>query len=184
MTDVQRELEQLRRDVDELLARLPAEEPPGAYGEGTSGRVNEALMDHLKVTMEREQRTRGIAICRLVASCNEGGTMVRSGIITMTTAAELPKGTRLRASIIALATDPVALRAARKLIEPYFDSQPTRMLKSTLAAALAVGEEELEASLRPLVADGSLRWSKTATGEEEYEIADVEPHVLLLQSLE
>jgi hypothetical protein len=42
----------------------------------------------------------------------------------------------------------------------------------------------VEDSLRPLVADSRLRWSEIATDEEVYEIADQEPHLLLLQSLE
>ena len=182
--DIQEELAQLRRDVDELRARFPAGELSGYFGEGTSGQVNEALVRHLQVTMEKEGKTRGIAICRLVVSCNEGGSMCRSGIITMRSTADLPKGDRLSQSVTALATDPLALRAVRKLIEPYFEGKPTQMLTAELAAALGTGEDELEASLRPLVADRMLRWSKMATGEEAYEIEDQEPHVLLLQSLE
>jgi hypothetical protein len=184
LDDIREELAQLRRDIDELKAGSAAGELSGYFGEGTSGQVNEALVRHLKATMEKEGKIRGIAICRLVVSCNEGGSMCRSGIITMSSTADLPKGDRLRQSVTALATDPLALRAVRKLIEPYFAGKPTQMMKAELAATLGTGEDELETSLRPLVADRMLRWSKTATGEETYEIEDQEPHVLLLQSLE
>jgi hypothetical protein len=184
MTDIQEELAQLRRDVDELLARLPAREPSGAFGEGTSGLVNEAVVRHLKATLEREGKSRGIAISRVVLMYGEGGHGCWAGHITMSSAAEMPKGTQLRESVVALAGDPLALRAVRKLIEQFFDGRPMRMTKSELAVALGETETTVEDSLRPLVADGRLRWSKLATGEEAYEIADQEPHLVLLQSLE
>lgn len=56
--------------------------------------------------------------------------------------------------------------------------------KADLAAAVGAGEQEMEAALRPLVAEGLLHWSKAASGEEAHEIAEQQPHVLLLQSLE
>src|SRR5438309_863589 len=129
------ELAQLRRDMDELKARFPAAEPSSEFGGGTTGAVNEALVRYLKVTLENENKSRGIAICGVVVSCNEGGIMVRSGILTISSTADLPKGTKLRQSVAALATDPVALRAVRKLIEPYFDGKPMQMTKAELAAA-------------------------------------------------
>src|SRR5207248_88962 len=114
----------------------------------------------------------------------EEGTGIWSGLITMGSAADLPKGDKLRESVTALATDPLALRAVRKLAEPFFDGKPMQMTKAELAAALDVTEAEVERSLLPLVADKRLRWSKTATGEELYEPESGEPHVLFLQSLE
>lgn len=184
MNDIREELAQLRRDVDDLMTRFATGEPSGAYGEGTSGLVNEAVMRHLKASLECQGKSCGIAIARVVVFHGPGGTGCWAGHTTISSASELPQGTKLRESIAALANDPLALRAVRKLIELFFASQPMRMSKTVLAAALGSREDELEASLRPLVADGSLRWSKTAAGEEEYEIANVEPHVLLLQSLE
>jgi hypothetical protein len=184
MDDIQEEVAQLRRDVDELLARLAADEPSGAYGGGTSGLVNEAVLRHLRGNLEREGKSRGIAISRVVIFHGEGGTGCWSGHITMSSATDLPKGAKLRESVAALATDPLALRAVRKLIEPFFEGQPMRMTKSELAGALGVGEDEVERSLLPLVADGRIRWSKAASGEELYEPESGEPHVVLLQSLE
>src|SRR5207247_1215196 len=107
----------------------------------------------------------------------------RSGTNIMTSAADLPKGDRLRLSVAALATYPLALRAVRTLTAPYFDGEGMKMTKAALAAALGAGESEVEQSLRPLVADDKLLWSKTADGEEYYELQDSDTHVLLLQSL-
>jgi hypothetical protein len=188
MSDMREELDQLRQRVDELMARFPAAVSPAwpadEFGGGSSGRVNQALVRHLEAKMAEEGETRGIAICRIVVTKNEGGICVRSGIITSTRADDFQKPTKLRDSVAALATDPLALRAVRKLVEPYFDGELMRMTKAELAAALGAGEEEIEHSLRPLVADKMLRWSKSADGEEAYEIQDEEPHILLLQSLE
>jgi hypothetical protein len=139
---------------------------------------------HLEAEMAQEGKSRGIAICRVVVTKNDGGISVRSGIITSTRAEDFQKPTKLRDSVVALATDPLALRAVRKLVEPYFDGKLMRMTKAELAAALEVGEAEVENSLRPLIADKMILWSKTAEGEEAYEIQDQEPHILLIQSLE
>jgi hypothetical protein len=184
MNDIQEELAQMRRDIDELRAHFPDGKPSGYFGEGTSGLVNEAVVRHLKANLEREGRSRGIAISRVVLVYGEGGTGCWAGHITMSSAAEMPKGTQLRESVAALAADPLALRAVRKLIEQFFDGKPMRMTKCELAAALGETETTVEDSLRPLVADSRLRWSKMATGEEAYEIADQEPHLVLIQSLE
>src|SRR5438132_14200891 len=127
MTDIQEELASLRRDVDELLGRLPVGEPSGYFGEGTSGLVNEAVVRHLKANLEREGKSRGIAISRVVLFYGEGGTGCWSGHITMSSAAEMPKGTHLRESVAALAADPLALRAVRKLMAQFFDGKPMRM---------------------------------------------------------
>jgi hypothetical protein len=184
MSDIREEVTQLRRDLDELRAHFPDGEPSGYFGEGTSGLVNEAVLRHLKANLEREGKSRGIAISRVVLFYGEGGTGCWAGHITMTSAAEMPKGTQLRESVAALAADPLALRAVRKLIAQFFNGKPMRMTKSELAAALDETEANLEDSLRPLVADNRLRWTKLATGEEAYEMADQEPHLVLLQSLE
>lgn len=169
MSDVREELAQLRRELDALKARLPIEEPSEAFGGGTSGQVNEAVLRHLQANLEREGKSRGIGISRVVVFYGEGGTGIWSGHITMSSVDEMPKGDKLRESVAALATDPLALRAVRKLIEPFFEGEPMQRTKSELAAALGVTEAEVERSLLPLVADKRLRWSKTATGEELYE---------------
>jgi hypothetical protein len=188
MSDMREELEQLRQQVNELMARFPAGVSPAwpadEFGGGSSGRVNQALVRHLEAEMASEGKTRGIAICRIVVSKNDGGISVRSSIITHTRAEDFQKPTKLRESVVALATDPLALRAVRKLVEPYFDGKLMRMTKTELAAALDASEVEIENSLRPLVSDRMILWSKTADGEEAYEIQDGEPHVLLIQSLE
>jgi hypothetical protein len=188
MSDMREELDQLRQQVNELMSRFPAAAGPAwpadEYGGGSSGRVNQALVRHLEAEMAEHGETRGIAICRIVVAKNEGGISVRSGIITSTRAEDFRKPAKLRDSVATLATDPLALRAVRKLVEPYFDGKLMRMTKAELAAALEVSEAEVENSLRPLVADKMLRWSKSADGEEAYEIQDEEPHVLLIQSLE
>jgi hypothetical protein len=186
MSDMREELERLRRDLDQLAARLPVGDawPADEYGGGSSGRVNQALVRHLEADMAKEGKTRGIAICRVVVTKNEGGIAIRSGIITSTRAEDFQKPTKLRDSVVALATDSLALRAVRKLVEPYFDGKLMRITKAELAAALGVSEAEVEHSLRPLVSDKMILWSKTADGEEAYEIEDQEPHLLLIQSLE
>jgi hypothetical protein len=181
MSDMREELDRLRRDVDQLLARFPAGEAPE---EPTSAQVNNALVRHLEVNLEREGKTRGIAICRIVVLKDGGGTSVCSGLITSASAEDFRKPTKLRASVAALATDQLAIRAVRKLVEPFFDGQPMRLTKADLAAALGASEAEVENSLRPLVGDKMLRWSKTESGEEAYEVEGQEPHVLLIQSLE
>jgi len=183
MNRQQEELARLRRDVDELMARLPAREPNASFGDGTSAQVNEAVLRHLRENLEREGKSRGIAISRVVVFYGEGGTGIWSGHITMSSADSMPKGDKLRESVTALATDPLALRAVRKLLELFFEGKPMHMTKTELATALEVSEAEVERSLLPLVADKRLRWSKTATGEESYEMGDGEPHAALIQSL-
>src|SRR5437870_121632 len=69
---------------------------------------------------------------------------------------------KLRASVAALATDPLALRAVRKLAERFLDGQPVQMGQAEMAAALGVTESDLEDSLRPLVAGEMLLWRKNA----------------------
>jgi hypothetical protein len=187
MENVREELERLRREMDEVLARLPARETRDSEEAGTEalpGAVNNALLRDLRENLRKQNKTRGIAICRVVISCNEGGTACRSGIIMMTSADDLPKGDRLSPSVTTLATDPLALRAMRTLTAPYFEGHRMQMTTTALAAALGASEAEVETSLRPLVADNMLLWSKTAEGEEYYEMQDQDPHVLLLQSLE
>jgi hypothetical protein len=184
MGDVQKELERLRRDVDELLARVAAGEPSAATDRSTSDLANEACVRHLKAAMEREGKTRGIGIFRVVVLVNEGHSSITSGMITSVDADDFRKPTQLRASLAALATDPLIIRAVRKLAERFLDGQPAEMKKAEMAAALGVSESELENSLRPLVADDMLLLRKSAAGEETYELHPSEPDVLLLQSLE
>jgi hypothetical protein len=184
MSNVQEEIARLRRDVDELKARLSAPAPPAYFGNDTSAQVNEAVLRHLQEDLQREGASRGIAISRVVVFYGEGGTGIWSGHITMSRAASMPKGDKLRDSVAALATDPIALRAARTLLERFFDGKPMQMTKAELAAAVGASEAEIERSLLPLVADRRLRWSKTATGDEMYEIGEGEPHLALIQSLE
>jgi hypothetical protein len=184
MSEMREELERLRRDVNELLARLPATEQPRPAEKPTSEVVNEAFVRHVKENMARDGKKQCIGICRIVVITDEHHTSVCSGLITSAKAADFRKPTKLRATVGALASDPLAIRAVRRLVEPFFDGQPMRMTKVELAAALEVSEAEVEASLLPLVADNRLRWSKTATGEESYEIQNEEPHLLLIQSLE
>jgi hypothetical protein len=182
MSDMREELERLRRDVDQLMARLPVVDASVEPSE--SGQVNDALVRKLEADLAAGGKTRGIAIGRIVVIKDGRGTSVASGIITSVRAEDFQKPTKLRASVAALATDPLAIRAVRKLIEPFFDGQPMRMTKAALAAAFGASDEELENSLRPLVADKMLLWSRSATGEETYEIHGTEPHILLIQSLE
>jgi hypothetical protein len=184
MSDVQQELERLRRDVDRLLARAATVETAHATDRSTSEIANEACVRHLQAAMEREGKTRGIGIFRVVVVRNEGHSSVTSGMITSVDADDFRKPTHLRASVAALATDPLALRAVRKLAERFLDGQPAEMKKAEMAAALGASEAELENSLRPLVADDMLLLRKSATGEETYELHHSEPDVLLLQSLE
>lgn len=184
MSDMREELERLRRDVDELLARLPEAERLRPAGKPTSEVVNEAFVQHVKQNMTRDGKKRGIGICRIVVVMDEQGTSVCSGMITSVDTADFRKPTKLRATVAALANDPLALRAVRRLVEPFFDGKPMRMTTAELAAALEVSAAAVEASLRPLVADNRLRWMKSETGEETYEIQGEEPHLLLIQSLE
>jgi len=188
MKSLRADLERMRQDVEAVLSRMDTLETRAVPGEAESealpGAVNNALLRELKESLRRQNTTRGIAVCRVVISCNEGGVACRSGIIMMTSAGDLPKGDRLRPSVAALATDPLALRAVRAMIAPYFDGKGMRLTKAALAAALGATEAEIDQSLRPLVADKKVRWGKTAEGEEYYELQDSDPHVLLLQSLE
>jgi hypothetical protein len=184
MSEMREELERLRRDVNDLLARLPATEQPRPAEKPTSEIVSEAFVRHVKENMTGDGKKRCIGICRIVVVTDEQHTRVCSGLITSTRAADFRKPTKLRATVAALANDPLALRAVRRLVEPFFDGQPMQMTKAELAAALEVTEEEVESSLRPLVADKRLRWIKTEAGEEAYEVQSEEPHLLLIQSLE
>jgi hypothetical protein len=184
MIDVQEELARLRQDMDQLKALLATGERESGPERPPQAEVNDAVVRHLKENLRGEGKTRGIAICRVVVIHDEHGTGVCSGLITSVNAADFQKPTKLRASVAALATDPLAIRAVRKLVEPFFDGQPMRMTRAELAAALDANEADVERSLLPLVADKMLTWSKTATGEEAYEIEGQEPHVLLIQSLE
>src|SRR5205823_2658825 len=87
--------------------------------------------------------------------------------------------------ITRLAGNPLALRALHRLVQRFFDGPPAdrrdsqgespppdRLMilpKEELAASLGVSVTELEEALRPFVADETLRWHKTAAGEECYE---------------
>jgi putative zinc finger protein len=99
-----------------------------------------------------------------------------------TDAAELPSAQHLIDMLTRLVSNPLALRAQHKLVEHLFDGVPMVLVlpKAELAAALGVGEAELEKALLPLVADETLRWHKTAAGEECYELLRSEPFLHLL----
>src|SRR5947209_4289208 len=104
MSDAHEELERLRRDVDQLLARLPAGDQ-GQPQKPPQELVNENCVRQLKESLAREGKTRGIVICRVVVVTDEHGTGVSSGIITSTNADDFEKWTKLRPSVAALATD-------------------------------------------------------------------------------
>jgi hypothetical protein len=183
MSEMREELERLRRDVDQLLARLPAATAPEPTTPSATGTANNALVRHLKEQLAAEGKTRGIVIARVVIIMNDGHTSMSSGVITSSNPEDFRKPTQVRESTAAMVTNPIAIRAARELAARFLEGGSGSMTKAELAATLSTSESDVEAALRPLVADEMLRWSKSAAGEEIYELGMQEPHALLIQSL-
>src|SRR5262245_8174406 len=111
MTEMRDELEQLRRDVDQILARLPAAATPESTTASATGTANNALVRHLKEQLAADGKTRGFLIARMVIIQNDGHTSMASGVIASSNLEDMQKPVEPRESVTAIATDPIAIRA-------------------------------------------------------------------------
>jgi hypothetical protein len=174
MSDLQSEVAALRREVAELRAGLEAlrsqeQHPPASDGERASQKLKEDLA--------RSGKPAGIAVLEgVVLQRGQDSCTASGGQKIWTSADDLPSAQKLIDMITGLASEPLALRAMYKLVERFFEGGPRHkrpdeqmiLPKAELAVALDIGETDLEKALLPLVANETLRWSKTATGEECY----------------
>lgn len=166
MSELLDELAALRRDVEDLKARL------AAAGAAPAPEVNwtDAVVAQMRKTLAQRGKEGGLGIVRAAVLLSPNGrTTGGYGIVTYLDADDLPSDADM-IDKAAFLGDPLRLRVLRHLAARFFaGEQPLRISKSELAALLGVEETVLEEALRPFVASDWLRWGKTADGDEFYE---------------
>lgn len=178
MAALREELAQLRREVEELKAGLQT-----LQAGGDPMQIDALCRRHLKEVLARAEASAGVGIYReVVVTDGRSGTGSSHEITTYTRASDLPRGGKLRDGVAAFMHEPV-VQAVRALAEPLFEGKPMSRSKADLAALLGRSEPEVEELLRPLVADGMLRWSHEPDGAEICELSRSDIHPLLVLSL-
>jgi hypothetical protein len=167
------ELEALRSEIEDLRAQLKAIRDRSGEAEPSQSDVDAYVRRRLKETIEKEGGTGGIAVYTVVVADNgKGGVGSAHSLTTTARADRLPTAAQPNERFVGFATRPLVARAVRALVAPHFEGRQMSVAKGELAASLGISEGELEAALRPLVADGTLKWTKDADGAESFEIAD------------
>ena len=171
--DLQAQVDALRRDVDALKAAVEDRQSPKPQQEGSfADRFGNDLKKTLMQKLIEKGKEAGIAAGFVITQTNadnQGSSTVRYSLVTRLDATELPSdeeiGQRIK-RLTPLITNPLVLRALRELAKFRFERKAMRQTAANLAAALGVGETEVEEALSPLVADGTLR--QVRTGAEEF----------------
>lgn len=157
MSDIQQELEALRREVGELRTGLQAIETK----QGKDKEEPWADMSRrMKADMEKKGTVAVVGVQRNVVFARKSEEDSVFGFEwSMNDVNKLPTEEKLIELMTPLG-DPLALRALYLLFRRVYEGHWFQMDKADLAAALGVEEPEMERALLPLVGNGTLRWSK------------------------
>jgi hypothetical protein len=182
MSDLSGEIQALRQEVAELRRELDdfrSQATPSASEPWQQ--LSQHLLQHLAQT--GEARAMGVARQVVLQDSQErgGGWWARGHRTVWPRDGDLTSHAQdLIGMFTFWGSNPLAVRALSQLAEPYLQGQAMILPKAELATALGVSATELEEALRPLVANETLKWTKTATGEECYELLNSDTFLTLL----
>jgi hypothetical protein len=184
--DVQQQIDALRRDVDELRNTFQALRSQGSLGQDPVDVAGNALKEHLQRQLQEKGKRSGLSVATVIVQTNlNGSSGVTFGITTLDDVSDLPSDDRIAvkcARVAALVQNPLALRALRRLAEPFAEGRAMMRTRAELAGSLGASEAEVDEALRPLVASNTLQQKRTATGEEVYEWGGNDLAMVLLVS--
>jgi hypothetical protein len=183
LSELRKDLEALRREVAELRA--------GRQSTASSGSPQDMVRSYLgrKLTAEaasvartkKEGKIAGAGVFRIVALHQDPSrNYFMADEPCFYDAASLPPEQKL--VDLGAALNPLAARAVYEFLRAFFDGQPMPLclMKSELAASLETTGPDLDNALRLSVANRTMRWGKTAEGDEYYEMVRPDTFVLLL----
>jgi hypothetical protein len=178
MSEASNELESLRREVAELKAGLEAlrsQDPSYQH------MLHNFMHRKLKEGAAQKGKSAGVGVMWDVVLYQRAENNVFSANTRFWfDGAALPSEQRLMETAAAFASRPLVVRALYRFVQHFLDGGAMTLPKSELAAAMGISDAELEDTLRPLVADETLRWGKTAEGEEYYEWLQPNAFLVLL----
>jgi hypothetical protein len=179
MSDLQQEVASLRREMAELRSELEAvrsaSQQPGRQ-------PWEQLSDHLKQELTRSGEPAAIGLARqVVLQRGQDRCSSSSNQSMWTFRGDLSTDAQKVIDLVTFwASHPLAVRVLHELLGRFLQGEPMAVPKAELAQTLGVSEAELEQELRPFVANETLQWKKTATGEEAYELIHSDTFIQLL----
>jgi hypothetical protein len=181
MSDVRAELEELRRDINEIrramgMSRSPHDVPDDNPAVG--------LDRDLKAQLQQKGRSAGIAVMRVAVTKRLGEReQTTAGTTTdhWTAFEDLPSEEKVAQNLEAYAANPLTVRALYGFLRAFFDGKPMRLSQSELSRDLGVGEAELEMALQPLIEKEVVKRKRSADSPEpQYELAFPDPVLMLL----
>jgi hypothetical protein len=166
--EVQIELETLRREVSEL--RDDMQRTKTRHDDTEQDVAWKGMSQRMKQEMEKENRPASVGVQRSAVYLqlpDNHSTMSSETIFGHES--KLPDEEKLIDFCNAL-NNPVGLRAMDTMFKGVYAGRWLSMNRADLAAALGISEPDMEGALRPLVANGMLRWGKNADGTEYFQL--------------
>jgi hypothetical protein len=182
-SDLEQALKELRYEVEELRGRVDAmARRRGAAADEES----EIRFDYARAVRESAAKSGdkvAVGVFRGVVMLGpEGstGTSSQHGIWTGPIKEPPTEEEVLKSPAAVLGANPLAMRALFYLVQPFYDGKPMQRTRAALTGILGVSETELDQALSPVVANGSVRRTQTAEGEDAYELENPNEDLLLL----
>lgn len=175
--DEQSEIAALRHEMAELRAGIQALESKTGK---TNGAPHDDLTRRMQIEMEKEDRPASVGVLRSTVFLNKKGGNSTLGTENIMGAVDKLPAVESVIALCASLNSPLAVRALYLLFQRVYAQEPVRQSKAELAAALSVGETELEDAFRPLVANEVIRWGKNFEGQDYYQIERLDLFAILL----
>ncbi|MBW3623725.1 MAG: hypothetical protein KY468_09995 [Armatimonadetes bacterium] len=178
MSDLQAELASLRRDLEDLRAKVegrPVPPPPPPHN------PMDDFSENLRADLNKKGRNAGIGSMRMALLLQmKGFTRAGTTSSTWTSLEDMPTEEQVRKNLEAYAKDPLTIRALYGFLRPFFEGKPLTLTGAELAESLGTDEGKVAAALQALIESDVIKEKRTAEGQAMYQLEFADPFIGLL----